>query len=34
LYSEFWNVYKMCHDASFPLKKKRFNKNIHKKTPL
>ena len=33
-YSEFWNVYKTCHDASFPLKKKRFNKNIHKNTHL
>jgi hypothetical protein len=33
-YSEFWNVYKTCHDAAFPLKKKRFNKNIHKKHPF
>jgi hypothetical protein len=27
-------VYKNCHDASFPLKRKRFNKNIHKKNPF
>jgi hypothetical protein len=33
-YNEFWNVYKNCHDASFPLKRKRFNKNIHKKNPF
>jgi hypothetical protein len=33
-YSEFWNVYKTCHDAAIPLKKKRFNKNIHKKHPF
>jgi hypothetical protein len=30
-YAEFWNCYKTCHDANFPLKRKRFNKNIHKK---
>jgi hypothetical protein len=33
-YSEFWNVYNTCHNATFPLKKIRFNKNIHKKNPF
>jgi hypothetical protein len=33
-YNEFWNVYKNCHDVCFPLKRKRFNKNIHKKNPF
>jgi len=32
-YSEFWNVYKTHHDTCFPFKRKRFNKNIHKKIP-
>jgi hypothetical protein len=27
-------VYKNCHDVCFPLKSKRFNKNIHKKNPF
>jgi hypothetical protein len=30
-YDSFWNIYTTCHNAAFPLKKKRFNKNIHKK---
>jgi hypothetical protein len=33
-YEEFWNRYKNCHDASFPLKRVRFNKNIHTKNPF
>jgi hypothetical protein len=33
-YNEFWSVYKNCHDVCFPLKRKRFNKNIHKKNPF
>jgi len=28
----FWSKYKECYDANFPLKRVRFNKNIHKKT--
>ncbi len=30
-YNEFWNVYNTRHDTCFPFKRKRFNKNIHKK---
>jgi hypothetical protein len=30
-YSNFWHIYKTCHDANFPFKRQRFNKNIHKK---
>jgi hypothetical protein len=30
-YNMFWNSYKECHDANFPLTRKRFNKNFHKK---
>jgi hypothetical protein len=33
-YEEFWNRYKNCHDVCFPLKRVRFNKNIHKKNPF
>jgi hypothetical protein len=33
-YNEFWNIYKICHDVCFPLKRQRFNKNIHKKNPF
>ncbi len=33
-YNKFWNIYKMCYDVCFPLKRKRFNKNIHKKIPF
>ena len=33
-YNEFWNIYTTCHDTSFPLKRKRFNKNFHKKKPF
>jgi hypothetical protein len=33
-YEEFWNRYKNCHDACFPLKRVRFNKNIHTKNPF
>jgi len=33
-YEEFWNLYKNCHDVCFPLKRARFNKNIHKKNPF
>ena len=28
-YNMFWNSYKECHDANFPLTRKRFNKNFH-----
>jgi hypothetical protein len=30
-YNIFWNSYKECHDANFPLTRKRFNKIFHKK---
>jgi len=30
-YDEFWSVYSSLFDLTFPLKKTRFNKNIHKK---
>jgi hypothetical protein len=33
-YSEFWKIYTNCHDACFPLVRKRFNKNIHTKNPF
>jgi hypothetical protein len=33
-YSEFWSKYKTCHDLHFPLSRKRFNKNIHKRQPF
>jgi hypothetical protein len=29
-YDEFWTVYTGLFDQSFPLKKRRFNKNVHK----
>jgi hypothetical protein len=29
-YEEFWNTYSALSDQKFPLRKKRFNKNIHK----
>ncbi len=33
-YNEFWNIYKICHDVCIPLKRQRFNKNIHTKNPF
>jgi hypothetical protein len=33
-YSEFWKIYINCHDACFPLVRKRYNKNIHTKNPF
>jgi hypothetical protein len=33
-YGEFWKKYNSCHDANFPLTKKLFNKNIHKRHPF
>jgi len=29
-YDEFWKTYTLLYDQKFPLKRKRFNKNIHK----
>jgi len=33
-YNGFWKTYEDCHNANFPLIRKRFNKNIHKKQPF
>jgi hypothetical protein len=33
-YNEFWKTYEACHNTNFPLIRKRFNKNIHKKQPF
>jgi hypothetical protein len=32
-YNEFWNIYKTCHDVSFPLKKRDLTKIFIKNTP-
>jgi hypothetical protein len=29
-YDEFWNTYNVLYEQKFPLRKKRFNKNVHK----
>jgi hypothetical protein len=33
-YDEFWSIYSELFELTFPLKKMRFNKNIHRKNPF